>query len=297
MAAIYTNAAQTSPAQRMQRAIEKQDWQGIFSRATQLRSLINGSDAVHHINSRTIAYTNVCTIGCSFCSFYRSPTQRSAYVMNVEEAVNFAIQAVQQGAVRIVIQGGVNPECSLAYYTEMIEAITQALPDIQIDAFSPREIYGMARHHGSTIESILQKLYAAGLRGVTGSGNELSPDQISTGWRDWSHVMQVAQQMHYRTSATLVWGFGESWQQRLQRMDELQEMHTHALAKGEPGFAFLMLWPVQQHNRMATYNEIAQVIAVARNMFPTLPHIAAPYLPDSALAQVAIAAGADLLVH
>lgn len=281
--------------------VERQHWSTIFAEAAKIRRQLHGSTIAQTLQSQTIAYTNVCSVGCSFCAFYRSPTSRSAYVMTVEETVREATQAVQNGAQRIVLQGGVNPDISLHYYEDLIAAVAHALPAIQFDGFSPREILTIAQKNNLSLVNVLTRFHAAGLGGLAGSGNEMlaSPSMASphTAWYAWQQVMQTAQQIGFRTSATLVWGFGETWQQRLHRLNELHDLHMASLIRGEAGFSFLLLWPVIQSGISVSHDEIAQMFAAARCLLPSLSHIAAPYASDSALAQVALSAGADLLMY
>ena len=59
--------------------------QSIRRAANQRRIEINGNEEVTYLIDRNINYTNVCTINCQFCSFYRPPGHEENYTQSVEE--------------------------------------------------------------------------------------------------------------------------------------------------------------------------------------------------------------------
>ena len=58
---------------------------------------------------RNINYTNVCTINCHFCSFYRTPGHEESYTQTVDEISERIEELESMGGSRILMQGGVNP--------------------------------------------------------------------------------------------------------------------------------------------------------------------------------------------
>jgi cyclic dehypoxanthinyl futalosine synthase len=45
----------------------------LMSAAHQRRNAMHGGEKVTYLIDRNINYTNICTINCQFCSFYRPP--------------------------------------------------------------------------------------------------------------------------------------------------------------------------------------------------------------------------------
>ena len=53
--------------------------------AHKVRMKINGNQDVTYLIDRNINYTNVCTINCQFCSFYRPPGHSETYTQSIDE--------------------------------------------------------------------------------------------------------------------------------------------------------------------------------------------------------------------
>ena len=56
-------------------------------------------------------YTNVCTVDCHFCAFYRKPgsAAKDGYTHDVEGVMKMMAQADALGATTVLLQGGLNP--------------------------------------------------------------------------------------------------------------------------------------------------------------------------------------------
>jgi len=56
-------------------------------------------------------YTNICTIDCIFCAFYRHPGEEGEYTHSVDEMIQKFKESAAKGVTTILLQGGVNPRC------------------------------------------------------------------------------------------------------------------------------------------------------------------------------------------
>ena len=78
----------------------------LMSAAHNRRIAMHGPSKVTYLVDRNINYTNVCTINCQFCSFYRPPGHDETYTQSLEE-ISGRIAALEEiGGVRILMQGG-----------------------------------------------------------------------------------------------------------------------------------------------------------------------------------------------
>lgn len=209
---------------------------------------------VTYLIDRNINYTNVCNSDCTFCGFYRpSSDHPEAYVLGRDEMRQKIEEALELGATRILLQGGHNDDLPYEFYGELISWISSNFP-IEINAFSPSEIHQMKLVSGRSYFEILSDLKAAGMRGLPGGGAEnldstvrkrVSPKKISG--ETWIEVMEAAHELELTTTATMVIGFGETLEQRLNHFDMLRDLQDRSRAKGKTGFNAFISW-VLLHN-------------------------------------------------
>src|SRR3977135_675487 len=67
-------------------------------------------------------YTNLCTVDCHFCAFYRKPGANAAdaYTHDVESVMRMMEAANQLGATTVLLQGGLNPEIPWEFYPTIV---------------------------------------------------------------------------------------------------------------------------------------------------------------------------------
>jgi dehypoxanthine futalosine cyclase len=209
---------------------------------------------VTYLIDRNVNYSNVCTIGCSFCGFYRTRRQADSYVLSYEQIGEKLTELEAVGGTRVLMQGGVHPTLPFAWYLDMLRYLEAHHPRIRIEAFSPEEIKGMAKMTGMTSREVLRELHAAGLDGLPGGGGEMlvdevrhakhvSPARISSD--EWIQVMDDAQALGLYTTATMVIGFGESPAQRVQSLMRIRDQQDRALASYGNGFSAFISWTLQ----------------------------------------------------
>ncbi|MBT6644828.1 MAG: radical SAM protein, partial [Euryarchaeota archaeon] len=216
------------------------------------RMALNSNKEVTYLIDRNINYTNICTINCQFCSFYRPPGHAEIYTQSATEISQRITELETIGGSRILMQGGVNPNLPLSWYLDLISELHTRHPQIMLDCFSPIEIEGIAEVCNSTTLDVLTKMQKAGLDGLPGGGAEMLVDEIRNdvspkkhGTEEWIRIMREAQSLGLTTSATNVFGFGESTMQRVEHLQELRKAQDEALEVGDLPFTSFIAWPVQ----------------------------------------------------
>lgn len=222
--------------------------------ANHVRNRWNPPDRATYLIDRNINYTNVCNSDCSFCGFYRhDPAHPESYVLSREVIAKKIEEALALGATRILLQGGHNDELPYSYYPELIHWISSTYK-IKLNAFSPSEVQQMKKVSGKSYSEILTELKAAGMNGLPGGGAEIldddvrrrvSPKKIKAD--EWIEVMEVAQSLDLVTTSTMVIGFGETLEQRLNHLDRLRDLQSRSRGAGYSGFNAFISWPLQ-HN-------------------------------------------------
>lgn len=283
--------------------------------ANKRRIKMNGSKEVTYLIDRNINYTNVCTINCQFCSFYRPPGHEETYTQTLDEISNRVRELEEIEGTRILMQGGVNPDLGIDYYTDLLQSLRIRHPSIDLDCFSPIEIEGIADVTGISTLEVLTRLKDAGMHGLPGGGAEMLVESVRTDVspkkgspENWLNVMREAQSLGLITSATNVFGFGESLEDRVEHMTRIRELQDYSLQNYSNGFTSFIAWPVQLENNSygkrnrgrnrfelgAGPSEYLRHVAVSRLFFDNIEHIQASWpTMGLSIAQMALLGGAD----
>jgi cyclic dehypoxanthinyl futalosine synthase len=283
------------------------------SLANSVRKRQNPNNTVTFLIDRNINYTNVCNTDCTFCGFYRPNTNHpESYVLSKEILAKKIEETLEYGGSRILLQGGHNDELLYEYYIDLISWISKTYK-IEINAFSPSEIQQMAKVSGKDYYSILNELKEAGLTGLPGGGAEIlddevrkrvSPKKISAD--EWIEVMEVAQNLKLVTTASMVIGFGESLENRLNHLDRLRNLQDRTRQKGLEGFNMFISWTLQMNentsmgrsrhadNNRASVIEYLKNIALCRIYLDNIQHHQSSW-PTSGpeIAQIGLNFGCD----
>jgi hypothetical protein len=121
--------------------------------ANQVRERINGDLTYYNVN-RHMNYTNVCISDCAFCGFYRRVRHPEAYEWSVDECVEIARKAYQEGARELHIVGGLHPRLQFDYYSSLLSELKRSFPDMHLKAFTMVELDHLTRVCRMTDEEV-----------------------------------------------------------------------------------------------------------------------------------------------
>lgn len=251
---------------------------------------------------RNINYTNVCTAVCDFCAFYRTPKSEEGYVLSREELLSKVAETVELGGNQILLQGGLHPQFKLDWYEEMLSDIKSKFPMINIHGFSPPEIYHFTKVNKLPLETVLQRLKAAGMGSLPGGGAEILVDrvrkEITRGkvlTDDWLNVMRVWHQLGGTSSATMMFGHVETLEERVEHLERLRTLQdeTH-------GFKAYICWTFQpdhtdmSHVPPAGSFEYLRTQAISRLYLDNIPNIQSSWVTQGLkIGQLALLYGAN----
>jgi aminodeoxyfutalosine synthase len=190
-------------------------------------------DTVTFAASYYLNYTNVCAASCPLCAFYRKGNENDAYTLSTEQIVARSKIAVEQlGATELHIVGGFHPKLGLEYYEKMMRAIKAEFAKVTIKAFTPAEIFFIARVTRNSIKEVLSRLKAAGLDALPGGGAEIfHPDtrnQIVIGkcsGEEWLDTARQAHEAGLKSNSTMLFGHVEKPEHIVDHILKIRELH------------------------------------------------------------------------
>ncbi|MBI5309422.1 MAG: radical SAM protein [Actinobacteria bacterium] len=200
-----------------------------------------------------IDYTSICNVACKFCTFYRTPRQEGAYALTPEQVIEQLEPQVRLGVTEVMIQGGVNPELPYEWYIETLRLVKQTYPDLFVDFLSPEEIRGLEKLTGRDAKDILAELQANGMDGMPGASAEILVDEVrqkvaparisSDDWfRIVDNVLDLGIHIHW---TGLVFGLGETIEQRVEHLVRLRDAQDRDLERGGRGLGAYKVWPMR----------------------------------------------------
>ncbi len=272
----------------------------LFQVADFLRSQAVGETVTYVVN-RNINYTDHCTGTCRFCAF----RERKGYILTLEEILDKTREAVEMGATEICIQGGLLPKPEIDYYLEMLRGIKKMSPSTHIHAFSPMEILHISQKNNLTPSETLRHLKKAGLDSMPGTAAEIlvdrvrqkiCPDKLTT--NQWTEIIETAHKLGIPTTATIMYGHLETWQERIQHILLIRKIQqkTHGFTEFVPLPYLNRNNPLgRQVKKTPTPTENLKLHALARILLhPHIQNIQASWVKlGKKLAQKALKCGAN----
>jgi dehypoxanthine futalosine cyclase len=278
------------------------------ARADALRAQKSPDGIVSYIVDRNINYTNLCITDCKFCAFYRRPKDDEAYTLSFEEIGAKIDEAKAAGGVQILMQGGHNPYLPLDWYVDLLRYIKQHHP-IHVHGFSASEIENISKVSKLPVEDVLAQLHDAGLDSMPGAGAEILVDAV----RDfiapkkidsdrWIEIHEAAHATGMHTTATMMYGVGEVWEDRLEHLLKLRASQERSLAAGKGHYTAFISWSFQPtHTEMEDW-EVPQgtgmdyllMTALSRLILDNFDNVQVSYVTQGPkMAQVALRFGAN----
>jgi FO synthase len=200
--------------------------------ADQLRRDAVG-DYVTYVVNRNINFTNICYTGCRFCAFAQRATDADAYTLSTDEIEHRVVEARQDGATEICMQGGIDPKLPATAYFDLARAVKRAVPDMHLHAFSPMEVVNGAARANLSIAEFLIAAKEAGVDSLPGTAAEILDDEVR--WvltkgklptSAWVEVITTAHRLGIPTTSTMMFGHVDHprhWVAHLRLLGRLQD--------------------------------------------------------------------------
>lgn len=221
------------------------------TKASAVRSKILPQNQATYIIMQIVSITNICVADCKYCAFYRKPGDKEGYILSHSEIFEKVDALLAKGGTLVAMEGGFNPALQIDHYENLFSAMRERYGDT-IEIYGPTsvEVLFIARNSKISLETALLRLKNAGLRWIPGGGAEiltpewrkkLSPKKYSV--EQYLEVMETAQKMGFGTTATMVIGFGEPFEARVEHLKRLRDLQDKT-----QGFASFLCWTYQSQN-------------------------------------------------
>ncbi|CAB5089345.1 Aminodeoxyfutalosine synthase (EC [Olavius algarvensis associated proteobacterium Delta 3] len=255
-------------------------------------------DAATYVFNLQINPTNICAMGCTFCNYAATPAAEHAYVLEEEDILN-TVERLAPTEAHIV--GGLNGIWPYERNLELVRELRRRFPKLHIKAFTAVEIDYFARMSKKSEEQVLDELCKAGMDAMPGGGAEIFSERLyrkhwknKIGPSDWIRIHELAHAMGIPTNATMLFGFGDTWNERIDHMRILRDTQD---ASG--GFSCFIPLPFQPGKGRFVEEgpsplESLAVIGISRLLIDNIPHLKA-YWPMTGLetAAAGLSWGAD----
>jgi len=274
--------------------------------AHEVRSRRTRPDVVTYVIDTNPNYTNVCTVDCHFCAFYRKPGHAGpdVYTYDVEGVMAMMERAHQLGATTVLLQGGLNPEIPWEFYPAIVREARRRYPGITPHFFSAPEIHQMVEVSGLPIRGVLDALYEAGQRTLPGGGAEILATRVRRrisikkgGPEAWLDVHREAHRAGMRSTATMMYGHVETPAEVIEHLE-----YVRALQDETHGFTAFVPWSYKRGNtpmeakvkHVAGATQYCRMLAVSRLYLDNFDHIQASWFSEGKkTGQAALQFGAD----
>ncbi len=241
--------------------------------ADAVRRKLHPEGVVTYIIDRNINYTNFCTEYCTFCAFYRPLGHEEGYILPKEVIFEKIQETIDLGGTGVLMQGGLHPDLKIEWYEDLFRSIKQRFR-IHLHCLSAPEVQNIAEISGLSLRETIVRLRDSGLDSIPGGGAEILDDDVrhrisrlKCSVSEWIDVHRTAHALGMRTTATMMFGCGETIEQRVGHLEIVRRIQEDT-----SGFTAFIPWTFQRENTSlgrfikeeATAVEYLKTLAISR---------------------------------
>jgi cyclic dehypoxanthinyl futalosine synthase len=255
---------------------------------------------------RIINYTNVCVAQCDYCAFYVLPNQEGGYVLSREDVFAKIDDLLGVGGDLVAFNGGFNPKLPLDFYCDLFAAVRERYDDrVEFYALTIAEFVYLADRAGLTYAEAAARLGDAGVHWITGGGSEILTEDFRKRHakfkytvREYFEAQRAIVEAGLKTTATMVIGFDETLDERLEHLQRTRDFQDECIAKNLPGLFSFLCWTYKPYGTEfagveISPNEYWRHIALSRIFLDNVKHVRTSVLTQNAEAFRALDFGAD----
>lgn len=278
-----------------------------------LKALAQGARARWHDPNRAtymvmriVNYTNVCVAQCDYCAFYVLPNADGGYVLSREDVFAKIDELLDVGGDLVAFNGGFNPRLPLDYYCDLFASVRERYGDrVEFYALTVAEFVYLADRAKLSFEDAAARLRDAGVHWVTGGGSEILTEDFRKRHakfkytvRDYLEAQRAIVESGMRTTATMVIGFDETLEERLEHLQRTRDLQDELQRDGYDGLFSFLCWTYKPYGTAFGGREISpqeywRHIALSRVFLDNIKHVRTSVLTLNEEAFRALDYGAD----
>jgi cyclic dehypoxanthinyl futalosine synthase len=255
---------------------------------------------------RIVNYTNVCVAQCDYCAFYVLPGRPGGYVLSQEDVFAKIDELLDFGGDLVAFNGGFNPKLPLDFYADLFAAVRERYGDrVEFYALTVAEFVFLADRARIGYAEAAARLRDAGVHWVTGGGSEILTEDFRrrhARWkytvRDYLEAQRAIVESGMRTTATMVIGFDETLEERLEHLQRTRDFQDACLCDGLDGLFSFLCWTYKPYGtafggREISAREYRRHIALSRIFLDNIEHVRTSVLTQNEDAFAALDYGAN----
>jgi cyclic dehypoxanthinyl futalosine synthase len=263
-------------------------------------------DRATYMVMRIINYTNVCVAQCDYCAFYVLPNQEGGYVLSREQVFAKIDELLDIGGDLVGFNGGFNPKLPLDYYCDLFASVRERYGErVEFYALTIAEFVFLADRAELSYADAAAKLRDAGVYWVTGGGSEILTEDFRKRHArfkytvaDYFEAQKAIVESGLRTTATMVIGFDETLEERLEHLQRTRDFQDECIAENLPGLFSFLCWTYKPYGTALGGREIQprgywRHMGLSRIFLDNVKHIRTSVLTQNEEAFRALDFGAD----
>ena len=280
--------------------------QELIERAQAVRARWHRPDHATYMVMRIVNYTNVCVAQCDYCAFYVLPNQDGGYVLSREDVFAKIDELVELGGDLVGFNGGFNPRLPLDYYCDLFHAVRERYGEtVEFYALTVAEFVFLADRAGLSFADAAARLRDAGVHWVTGGGSEILTEDFRKRHAKWKYTVadyfeaqRAIVESGMRSTATMVIGFDETLDERLEHLQRTRDFQDACLRDGYEGLFSFLCWTYKPYGTSlggeeVSSHEYSRWIALSRIFLDNVEHVRTSVLTQNEEAFRALDFGAD----
>ena len=254
--------------------------------ASAVRARHHEPDRATYMVMRIINYTNVCVAQCDYCAFYVLPNQDGGYVLSREDVFAKIDELLELGGDLVGFNGGFNPKLPLHFYADLFAAVRDRYGDaVEFYALTIAEFMFLADRANLSYHDAAARLRDAGVHWITGGGSEILTEDFRKRHAKFKYTVEQYFQAQkavvetgMRTTATMVIGFDETMDERLEHLQRTRDFQDQCLQAGHDGLFSFLSWSYKPYGTAFGGTEVGageywRHIALSRIFLDNVKHV------------------------